>query len=83
MYRRGPAQRRDASHQGHRLLREGLPDQVHGHFTNTTRNDDDQDGLEDADPSARTMGRSYGAWLGEGVMIINDYYNNRYALFVD
>ncbi|TVR88793.1 MAG: hypothetical protein EA416_13100 [Trueperaceae bacterium] len=52
-------------------------------FANTVRNDDNQDGVEDANPSARTMGRSFGAWLGEGVMLVNDLYNNRYALFVD
>jgi len=52
-------------------------------FTNTVDNDDDQNGVADANPSARTMGTSYGAWMGEGVMIINDYRNNRYALFVD
>lgn len=52
-------------------------------FANTTFNDDDQDGVTDAHPSARTMGRAYGAWMGEGVMIINDYDNDRYALFVD
>jgi len=52
-------------------------------FAATTDNDDDQDGTTDATPSARTMGRSYGAWMGEGVMIINDFHNHRYALFVD
>jgi hypothetical protein len=52
-------------------------------FANTTRNDDDQDGVQDAGPSARTVGRSYGAWMGEGAMIVNDYGNSRYALFVD
>ena len=51
--------------------------------TNTTRNDDDQDGAEDATPTARTMNRPYGAWMGEGVMVVNDYHNNGYALFVD
>ena len=52
-------------------------------FANTTRNDDDQDGVSDAGPSARTVGRSYGVWMGEGVMIVNDYGNSRYALYVD
>lgn len=52
-------------------------------FINTTPNDDDQDGVQDATPSARTVGRSYGAWMGEGIMVINDFDNNRYALFVD
>lgn len=51
-------------------------------FGNTTLNDD-QDGTADATPSARTVGRSYGAWMGEGVMIINDTYNHRYALYAD
>lgn len=52
-------------------------------FANTTRNDDDQDGVQDAGPSARTLAASYGAWIGEGVMIVNDRSNGRYALFVD
>ena len=52
-------------------------------FAATTDNDDDQDGTPDANPSARTMGHAYGAWMGEGVMIVSDDHNHRYALFVD
>lgn len=52
-------------------------------FTNTASNDDDQDGDPDANPSARTLREAYGAWLGEGVMVITDLGNARYALFVD
>jgi hypothetical protein len=52
-------------------------------FANITFNDDDQNGVTDGGPSARTVGRSYGVWMGEGAMIVNDYGNSRYALFVD
>ena len=52
-------------------------------FRNVTANDDDQNSVEDDDPTARTLGRPFGAWMGEGVMVVNDFGNNRYALFVD
>jgi len=52
-------------------------------FRNVTANDDDQNSIEDDTPSARTLGRPFGAWMGEGVMVVNDFGNNRYALFVD
>ena len=33
--------------------------------------------------AARTVGRSYGARMGEGAMFTNDTYNHRYALYAD
>lgn len=52
-------------------------------FTATTTNDDNQDGAVDASPSARTIGQSFGVWMGEGLLVVNDYLNDRYALFID
>lgn len=54
-----------------------------GSFVNTTLNDDDQDGVEDANPTARTLSGTYGAWMGEGAMILNDADNDRFLIFVD
>ena len=54
-----------------------------GSFANATANDDDQNGAQDANPTARTMGAPYGSWMGEGVMVVNDSDNSRFLLYVD
>jgi len=52
-------------------------------FFATTPNDDNQDGVQDATPSARTLSRPQGVWMGEGVLLVSDTNNRRYLLFVD
>ena len=52
-------------------------------FFATTPNDDNQNGEEDATPSARTVSWPTGVWMGEGVLLVSDASNRRYLLFVD
>ena len=48
-----------------------------------TPNDGDQNDAPDATPSARTLNRPQGVWMGEGVLLVSDTSNRRYLLFVD
>ncbi len=50
-------------------------------FTNGTHNDDDQDGVADANPTARTLDRPQGLFAFEGTMIVNDGDNFRFSIF--
>ncbi len=46
-------------------------------------NDDNQNDDPDATPSARTLNRPEGVWMGEGVLVVSDAGNRRYLLYVD
>ena len=54
----------------------GQSDFVHG-----TRNDDDQDGADDGQPSARTLYWPEGLYAYEDKLIVTDGNNNRYLIF--
>jgi hypothetical protein len=54
----------------------GQSDFVHG-----TRNDDDQDGADDGQPSARTLYWPEGLYPYEDKLIVTDGNNNRYLIF--
>jgi len=53
------------------------------HVFATTPNDDNQNDVQDATPSARTLDRPEGVWMGEGVLLVSDPGNRRFLLFVD
>ncbi len=50
-------------------------------FTNGTRNDDDQDGVADANPTARTLDTPWGLFAYEDKLIVTDSSNHRYLIF--
>ncbi len=50
-------------------------------FTNSTPNDDDQDGLEDGNPTARTLFFPLGVFAFEDRLIVNDSSNHRSLIF--
>lgn len=50
-------------------------------FTNVTENDDDQDGVEDASPSARTMKFPYGVEVVGSRIYVSDPGNHRILVF--
>jgi len=54
----------------------GQSDFVHG-----TRNDDDQDGADDGQPSARTLYWPEGLYPYEDKLIVTDGNNHRYLIF--
>ncbi len=54
----------------------GQSDFVHG-----TRNDDDQDGVDDGQPSARTLFWPEGVYAYEDKLIVTDGDNHRYLIF--
>jgi hypothetical protein len=54
----------------------GQSDFVHG-----TQNDDDQDGTNDGQPSARTLSLTSGVYAFDNKLIVADTNNNRYLIF--
>jgi hypothetical protein len=52
-----------------------------GDFTHGARNDDDQDGLQDSRPSARTLNGPAGLLVTERGLLVGDEGNNRFLLF--
>ena len=50
-------------------------------FTNFTHNDDDQDGVTDGNPTARTMYFPITSFPFEETLIVNDVTNNRFLIF--
>lgn len=54
----------------------GQSDFVHGES-----NDDDQDGSDDGQPSARTFDSPTGVYAYDDKLIVTDTYNNRYLIF--
>lgn len=50
-------------------------------FSNTSANDDDQDGEIDDDPSDRTLNGPTAAVVADGVLYVSDRNNNRVMLF--
>ena len=60
-----------------------LADRVLGQasFTNRAANDDDQDGLGDGSPTARTFDGPVGVLALEGQLLVSDQANNRVLIF--
>ncbi len=52
-----------------------------GDFTHVRENDDDQDGVSDAAPTARTLSYPTGVALWGNQLFVTDYRNNRYLIF--
>jgi len=52
-----------------------------GNFTLTTKNDDNQDGLEDASPSNRTLNNPTGIWSDGIKLVICDDINHRVLIW--
>jgi hypothetical protein len=52
-----------------------------GDFTHTTRNDDNQDGVADNAPTARTLRSPGSVWLVRDQLFVGDITNNRVLLF--
>jgi uncharacterized protein (DUF427 family) len=50
-------------------------------FTNVTANDDDQDGVADAAPTARTLASPVGVTTIGNQLFVNDFNNNRVLIF--
>jgi hypothetical protein len=50
-------------------------------FTNDASNDDDQDGVDDGQPSARTLAFPSGVWSDGTRLIVADSYNNRVLIW--
>ncbi len=50
-------------------------------FTNNTPNDDNQDGNQDAAPSARTFNQPSGVYTYDDKLFIADHFNNRVLIF--
>jgi hypothetical protein len=52
-----------------------------GDFVHGTSNDDDQDGVNDGQPSARTLVFPTGVYAYDDILIVADSYNHRYLIF--
>lgn len=50
-------------------------------FTDNAANDDDQDGTQDTNPTARTFNSPTGVYFFDGRLLVADNNNNRYLLF--
>jgi hypothetical protein len=54
-----------------------------GDFVHGTRNDDDQDGADDGQPSARTLSYPGGVYVYDDILVVAGADNNRYLIFVE